>query len=52
MGTEQSKEIPRASPLDCIIAHWKDVSEQEGTKNKRDLIRFCTGGLYINWTRE
>ena len=40
MGTGQSKEIPNASPLGCITAHWKDVSGQGGTENKRDLIRF------------
>ena len=41
MGTGQSKEIPRASPLGCIISHWKDVSGRGGTESKRDLVRFC-----------
>ena len=41
MGTGQSKEIPKASPLGGIIAHWKDVSGQRSTENKTELIRFC-----------
>ena len=41
MRTGQSKEIPKASPLGCVIAHGKDVSGQRGTENKTDLIRFC-----------
>uniref|UniRef100_A0A8C3UCP0 Core shell protein Gag P30 domain-containing protein n=1 Tax=Catharus ustulatus TaxID=91951 RepID=A0A8C3UCP0_CATUS len=41
MATGQSKEIPKASPLGCIIAHWKDLSGQGGTESKRDLIKFC-----------
>ena len=41
MGAGQSKEIPKASPLGCVIAHRKDVAGHGGTENKRDLIRFC-----------
>ena len=40
MGTGQSKEIPKASPLGCVIAHWKDIAGHGGTENKRELIRF------------
>ena len=43
MGIGQSKEIPKASPLVYVIAHWKDIAGHEGTENKRDLIRFCKG---------
>ena len=40
-GAGQSKEIPKASLLGCVIAHWKDVAGHGGTENKRDLISFC-----------
>lgn len=37
MGTKQSKEIPKASPLGCIMAHWKDIAGRGGTENKKDI---------------
>ncbi|XP_031953020.1 natural cytotoxicity triggering receptor 3 ligand 1 [Corvus moneduloides] len=42
MGTRQSKEIPRASPLGCILVHWKEIVGAGGTENKRTLIKYCT----------
>lgn len=36
------KEIPRRTPLGCILAHWKDIAgEPGGTLNKRTLIKYC-----------
>lgn len=41
MGTNQSKEISKASPLGCILAHWKELVGYGGTENKKKLISFC-----------
>lgn len=42
MGANQSKEIPRTSPLGCILSHWKELVGYGGTENKKALIKFCT----------
>lgn len=42
MGTNQSKEVPWASPLGCILAPWKEVTSSGGLENKKDLIQYCT----------
>lgn len=42
MGTGQSKEISRASPLGCVLAHWKEIVGTEGTENKRNLVKYYT----------
>ena len=41
MRNGQSKEIRKSSLPGCVIAYWKDVAGHGGTKNIRDLIRFC-----------
>lgn len=42
MGTEQSKEIPKKTPLGCVLAHWKDiVGSPGGTESKKKLIKYC-----------
>ena len=42
MGGAQGKEIPRRTPLGCILAHWKDIAgEPGGTLNKRTLVKYC-----------
>lgn len=40
MGTSQSKEILKKSPLGCIIAHWKEIAGPGGTENKRTLTKY------------
>lgn len=35
-------EVPRRTPLGCILAHWRDiVGESGGTKSKKTLIKYC-----------
>lgn len=42
MGSNQSKEIPKSSPLGCVLAHWKELVGYEGIENKRTLVKFST----------
>lgn len=42
MGGAQGKEIPRRSPLGCILAHWRDIAGEPGeTLNKKTLVKYC-----------
>lgn len=41
MGTNRSKEVPRASPLGCILTHWKEIAGRGGTENKKKLLKYC-----------
>lgn len=41
MGTNQSKEVPQASPLGCILTHWKEVASRGGSEKKKDFIQYC-----------
>lgn len=43
MGAGQSKEIPKASPLGCVMAHGKDVAGQGGTENQKLIFRIRQG---------
>ncbi|RMB92687.1 hypothetical protein DUI87_30996 [Hirundo rustica rustica] len=42
MGANESKEIPRGSPLGCILTHWKELVGCGGTETKRELAKLCT----------
>ncbi|XP_067999133.1 uncharacterized protein [Melanerpes formicivorus] len=43
MGGRQSSEIPRHSPLGCILAHWGEIGGPPGgSTNQKTLIKFCT----------
>lgn len=41
MGTGQSKEISKANPLGCTLAHWRELVGYKGIENKRNLVKFC-----------
>lgn len=42
MGGQQSGEIPKKSPLGCILNHWKDIGGSPGgTENRKTLIKYC-----------
>jgi len=42
MGTSQSKEILKKSPLGCILQHWKEIGGPPGgSVNKRTLVKYC-----------
>jgi len=41
MGTSQSKEILKKSPLGCILQHWKEIAGPPGgSVNKRTLVKY------------
>lgn len=42
MGANESKEIPRGSPLGCILTHWKELVGYDGIETKRELVKLCT----------
>lgn len=42
MGSNQSKEMPKSSPLGCILAHWKELVGYGGIENKKTLVKFTT----------
>lgn len=42
MGTGQSKEKPKVSPLGCVLAHWKEIIRTGDTDNKKNMIKYCT----------
>lgn len=42
MGANESKEIPKGSPLRCVLAHWKELVNHSDTETKRELIKLCT----------
>lgn len=42
MGAKQSTEISKASPLGCILAHWKEIAGKGGVENKKSLIKYCS----------
>lgn len=42
MTTDQSKEILKASPLGCILAHWKEIAGTGGMENMRTLVKYCS----------
>nr|XP_032601347.2 uncharacterized protein LOC116807394 [Taeniopygia guttata] len=42
MGANESKEIPRGTPLGCILTHWKALVGYGGSETKRELVKFST----------
>lgn len=42
MGANESKEIPKSSPLRCVLANWKRLVDNRGTETKGELIKLCT----------
>ena len=42
MEASESKEIPKGSPLGCVLAHWKELVDHENGETKRELINLCT----------
>lgn len=42
MGASESKEIPKVSPLGCILTHWKELVGCDGAETKKELVKFCT----------
>ena len=42
MGGAQGKEVPRQTPLGCILAQWRDIAGEPGdTLSKKTLINYC-----------
>lgn len=42
MGNSQEKEVPKKTPLGCILTHWRDIAgEPKGSLSKRTLIKYC-----------
>lgn len=42
MGNRQSREVPKRSPLGCILQHWEDIVGEEGTEEKQRLVKYCS----------
>lgn len=42
MGANESKEIPKGTPLGCILTHWKALVGYGGSETKRELVKFST----------
>lgn len=41
MGTGQSKDVPRPSPLGCVLVHWKEIVGTGGTEDRGTLVKYC-----------
>lgn len=42
MGSGESKEIPGASPLGCILTDWNEITGVGSTESKHMFVKYCT----------
>lgn len=41
MGTRISKEISKAGPLGCVLAHWGEITDVTSMEDKKMLLKNC-----------